>query len=257
MRGRRFRILAYADSPNLRRPAKSRRRDLPHSPSNRLDRADRRCAPIAGFSPSAPMTLGNLRETARFTRRPEQTSGRGLTAQGDLERMEHAKLAKGNGHESPIGRSTSLAEREQKDAARLGVKTAIRKKATPRKAKPAPLLRRSAASRNQTNWFAAIAGAVTWPRASSSGGIADAATVSVNAMGRRHRRGRRRSKSSSATTRDEPRREMGAGLERARPFFAEGFVTALQLRHHQGRDRARLRKLLFAWIRFCEATQRI
>jgi hypothetical protein len=32
------------------------------------------------------------------------------------------------------------------------------------------------------NWFAAIAGAMTWLRVSSSGGIADAASVSVNAM---------------------------------------------------------------------------
>jgi len=30
------------------------------------------------------MTLGKLAETTRFTRGPEQTSGRALTAQGDL-----------------------------------------------------------------------------------------------------------------------------------------------------------------------------
>src|ERR1039458_3355836 len=60
--------------------------------------------------------------------------------------------------------------------------------------------RRWAASRNQRNWFAAIAGATTWLRVSSSGGIADAASVSANAMGRRHGRGRRRSSSSLATT---------------------------------------------------------
>ncbi len=50
------------------------------SPSNRPDRADRRCAPIAVFSPSAPMTLGKFGETTRFTRRPERTSHRALTA---------------------------------------------------------------------------------------------------------------------------------------------------------------------------------
>jgi hypothetical protein len=65
--------------------------------------------------------------------------------------MEHAKLAKGNGHESPIGRSTSLAEREQKDAARSGVKTAIRKKAAPRKAKPARPLRKEIGSKSKSD----------------------------------------------------------------------------------------------------------
>ena len=35
---------------------------------------------------SVRMTLGKSGETARFTRRPEQTSRRALTAQGDLER---------------------------------------------------------------------------------------------------------------------------------------------------------------------------
>jgi hypothetical protein len=63
--------------------------------------------------------------------------------------------------------------------------------------------RRRAASRNQGNWVAAIAGAMTWLRVSSSGGIGDAASVSVNAMGRRPGRGRRRSRNSSNTTSDE------------------------------------------------------
>ena len=56
--------------------------------------------------------------------------------------------------------------------------------------------RRPAASRNQRNWFAAIVGAMTWRRVSSSGAIADAAGVLVNAMGRRHRQGKRRSRNS-------------------------------------------------------------
>ena len=63
--------------------------------------------------------------------------------------------------------------------------------------------RRRAASRNQGNWVAAIAGAMTWLRVSSSGGIGDAASVSVNAMGRRPGGGGRRSRNSSNTTSDE------------------------------------------------------
>ena len=63
--------------------------------------------------------------------------------------------------------------------------------------------RRRAATRNQGNWVAAIAGAMTWLRVSSSGGIGDAASVSVNAMGRRPGGGRRRSRNSSNTTSDE------------------------------------------------------
>jgi hypothetical protein len=65
--------------------------------------------------------------------------------------------------------------------------------------KPSPHCRagrRRAISRNQTSWFAAIAGAMTWLRVSSSGGIADAASVSVNVTGRRHGRGWRKSRSS-------------------------------------------------------------
>ncbi len=93
-----------------------------YSPSNRQYRADRRYAPIAGLYSSAPMTLGNLRETARFTRRPEQTSRRALMVQGDLERMEHTKLANGNGHKLPIGHSPSSvrkkADRKKAESAR-------------------------------------------------------------------------------------------------------------------------------------------
>ena len=43
-------------------------------------------APIASLSSSARIRLGKMGETARFTRRPERTSRRALTAQGDLER---------------------------------------------------------------------------------------------------------------------------------------------------------------------------
>ena len=76
--------------------------------------------------------------------------------------------------------------------------------------------RRRAASRNQGNWVAAIAGAMTWLRVSSSGGIGDAASVSVNAMGRRPGRGRRRSRNSSNTTSDEWPGSKGLGLFRLR-----------------------------------------
>jgi len=44
---------------------------------------------------------------------------------------------------------------------------------------------------------------MTWLRVLSSGEIADAASVLVNAMGRRHRRGRQRLRSSWATTWEE------------------------------------------------------
>jgi hypothetical protein len=60
--------------------------------------------------------------------------------------------------------------------------------------------RRRALSRNQRSWFAAIAGAMTCRRVSPSGAIADAASALVNAMGRRHGRGRRRSRNSSTPT---------------------------------------------------------
>ena len=108
--------------------------------------------------------------------------------------MERAKLANGSGRELPIGRSS---EQDQMDAARSPGKKAVRKKAA--REKPSPYRRfgrRGAISRNQASWFAAIAGAMIWLRVSSSGGIADAASVSVSVMARRHRRGRRRSMSS-------------------------------------------------------------
>jgi hypothetical protein len=49
--------------------------------------------------------------------------------------MKHAKLANGDGHKLPIGRSPSPAEQDQKDAARSAGKKTVRKKAAPRKAK--------------------------------------------------------------------------------------------------------------------------
>jgi hypothetical protein len=162
------------------------------------------------------MTLEKLGETTRFTRRPEQTSRRALTAQGDLEGMEHAKQANGSGHELSIGHSPSSA----------------RKKAVQKKAEsPGRSGRRRAASRNQRNWVAAIAGAMTWLRVSSSGGIGDAASVSVNAMGRRPGRGRRRSRNSSNTTSDEWPGSKGLGPFRIRLRLAERGSTKLVTLH--------------------------
>ena len=51
--------------------------------------------------------------------------------------MEHAKFANGSGHKLPIGRSPSPAEQDLMDAPWSAGKKAVRKKAAPRKAKPA------------------------------------------------------------------------------------------------------------------------
>jgi len=70
---------------------------------------------------------------------------------GDLERMEHAKLANGSGHELPIGRPPS--PQDLVHAARSTGKKAIRKKAelAPRKAKPARPLRKDMGSKSKSN----------------------------------------------------------------------------------------------------------
>jgi len=65
--------------------------------------------------------------------------------------MEHAKLANGSGHESPIGRFPSPSEQDQKDAARSAGKKAVRKKAAPKKAKPARPLRKEMGSKSKSN----------------------------------------------------------------------------------------------------------
>src|SRR5216683_7825228 len=64
--------------------------------------------------------------------------------------MEHAKLANGSRHESPSGHSPSPAGHDQKDAARPGSK-ALRKKAEPRKAKPARPLRKKTGIESKSN----------------------------------------------------------------------------------------------------------
>ena len=65
--------------------------------------------------------------------------------------MEHANLANGSGHELPIGRSPSSAEQDQMGAARSAGKKAVRKKADPRKAKPARPLRKKIGSKSKSN----------------------------------------------------------------------------------------------------------
>ena len=116
--------------------------------------------------------------------------------------MEHAKLAKGSGHKLPIGHSSIIGPGRKLTGKRLNPHGRSG--------------RRRAASRNQRNWFAAIAGAMTWRRVSSSGGIADAASVLVNAMDRRTGDGRRSSRSSFGT--DLRRR---AGSKSSAPFRSE------------------------------------
>jgi hypothetical protein len=65
--------------------------------------------------------------------------------------MEHAKLANGSRHESPIGRSSSSAEQDQKDAARSAGKKALRKKTELRKAQPARPLRKKMAGKSKSD----------------------------------------------------------------------------------------------------------
>jgi len=61
---------------------------------------------------SARMALEKLWEITRFTGRPEQTSRRALSAQGDLEGMENAKQANGSGYALSIGHSRSSARKK-------------------------------------------------------------------------------------------------------------------------------------------------
>jgi hypothetical protein len=65
--------------------------------------------------------------------------------------MEHAKLANGSRHESPIGHSPSPADQDQKDAARSAGKKALRKKTELRKAPPARPLRKKMASKSKSD----------------------------------------------------------------------------------------------------------
>jgi hypothetical protein len=65
--------------------------------------------------------------------------------------MGHAELTKGSRHELSIGRSTSPAEQDPMVAARSAGKKAVRKKAAPRKAKPARPPRKEMDSKSKSN----------------------------------------------------------------------------------------------------------
>jgi hypothetical protein len=68
-------------------------------------RANRRLLPFRANG------AGKMVEIARFTRRPEQTSRRALTAKEIHSEMEQAKLANGSGHRS-IGHSSTAAPKK-------------------------------------------------------------------------------------------------------------------------------------------------
>jgi hypothetical protein len=65
--------------------------------------------------------------------------------------MEHAKLAKGTGHELPIGRSPSPALRNQMDAERSAGEKTAQKKASQKKAESARPLRKKMGSRSKSD----------------------------------------------------------------------------------------------------------
>ena len=65
--------------------------------------------------------------------------------------MEYAKLANGSRHESPIGRSPSPAEQDQKDAARSAGKKTARKKAGQKKAESARPLQKKMGSKSKSS----------------------------------------------------------------------------------------------------------
>ena len=98
--------------------------------------------------------------------------------------MEQRKLANESGHKLPIGHSPSPALRDQMDAARSADEKMAPKKAARKKAASARPLRKGDGQQVEIrqDWFAVIAGAMTLPRVSSSGGLADAASVLINAM---------------------------------------------------------------------------
>jgi hypothetical protein len=64
--------------------------------------------------------------------------------------MESAKLAMGTRHESPIGRSQSPADQDQR-AARAAGQKALRKKTEPSKAKPVRTLRKKMGSKPKSD----------------------------------------------------------------------------------------------------------
>ena len=115
---------------------------------------------------------------------------------GDLERMGHPNLANGNGHEPIRTLPITFPAGSSDECGAVGRWEHGPEENCPEKAKSAT----AAVIRNRTGWFAAIAGAMTWLRVSSSCEIADAESVLANAMDQRHGQGRRRSRNSLTTT---------------------------------------------------------
>ncbi len=155
-----------------------------HSPSNRLGRADRRL-PASGrprlFCVNDIEKIGGNHSLHAATRANIPTSpygSRRLRAKWNTRnRRTKAVISQSNTPQLRSGRK--LTGKRPSPHGRSG--------------------RRWAASRSLTNWFAATARAMIWLRVSSSGGIADVASVLVNAMGLRQRRRRLRSRSSFTT----------------------------------------------------------
>ena len=65
--------------------------------------------------------------------------------------MEHAKLSNGSGHKLPIGHSQSPADPDQMDGVRSAGKKEVRKKAAPRKVKPARPLPKETGSKPKSD----------------------------------------------------------------------------------------------------------
>jgi hypothetical protein len=151
---------------------------------------------LPAASLSARMTLGMANCSLHARDRANiPTSPYGL---GGLKRTEHATLANGSEHKLPIGRSPSPAEQEQMEAARAaGVEAA--RKAVAKKAKPTGPLGKQMGGKSKSDKLGCrYCRSDDLPRVSSRGGIADAASVLINAMVWRHERGRRSSRTSLA-----------------------------------------------------------
>src|ERR1019366_4449727 len=81
----------------------------------------------------------------------ERTSQRAPYGSGDLDRMQHTKLANGSGHKLTIGRSPSPALRNRMDGARSAGERTARKKAARKKAESARPLRKEMGSKSKSD----------------------------------------------------------------------------------------------------------
>jgi hypothetical protein len=120
--------------------------------------------------------------------------------------MEHAKLANGNGHQ-PIGHSSTSAP----------------KKAARKKTESARPLQKEIRSKSKSEKLVCrYCGSDDLAPSFINGGIADAASVSLSAMGLRHGRGKRRSRSSLATTGKKGPSPKGLGPFRLKLYPGRG-----------------------------------